>query len=315
MRPDMAPSSHGSPSIGGRYKAQGRESATFGCHPPEGAVLVSTKRTDMKGLFVLAFVAALCVAPFRAEGPPGVLRPLPRPGYGGVQTLPAPLPAPLGSSFKQTRPSYRPQIQPSLIQTKPLPRPVTLPAKLPEDLRQTRPIARPQTQPLPVVLPADLSSSGKQTKPLPRPVTLPAKLPEDLKQTRPVVRPQVQPAHPSGGVRPLPAVLPADLRGSGKQTKPLPRPVPLPAVDLKQTRPVARPSYHRPQVLPAYPSGGRQTLPAALPADLQGPRKQTRPVLRPSPYSPLRETEICRNCAQLSFVRRGACCKRWNSCC
>ncbi|XP_047502323.1 gibberellin-regulated protein 14-like [Penaeus chinensis] len=220
----------------------------------------------MKGFFAVALVAVLCAAPLRAE-------PLPRPGYGGVQTLPAPLPADLRSS--QTRPFdrpdvpsfQRPQIQPqhpsSFKQTKPLPRPVTLPARLPQDLKQTRPVVRPQVQPQPVVLPAGLSSPGRQTKPLARPVTLPARLPEGF----------------------------------------------------RQTRPVARPSYHRPQVLPAYPSGGRQTLPAKLPEDLRGPSKQTRPVVRPTSYIPQGETEICRNCAQLSYVRRGACCKRWNTCC
>ncbi|XP_063600208.1 uncharacterized protein LOC134776397 [Penaeus indicus] len=188
----------------------------------------------MKGFSAVALVAVLCVAPLRAEQ--GVLRPLPRPGYGGVQTLPAPLPADLRSS--QTRPYgrpdvpsfQRPQIQPqhpsSFKQTKPLPRPVTLPAKLPQDLKQTRPVVRPQAQALPVVLPAGISSPGKQTKPLPRPVTLPARLPEGHRQTRPVARPsyhrpQVLPAYPSGGRQTLPATLPEDLRGPSKQTRPV----------------------------------------------------------------------------------------------
>ncbi|XP_063600397.1 keratinocyte proline-rich protein-like [Penaeus indicus] len=263
----------------------------------------------MKGFFP-PWPWSPCSASLTLRAEQGVLRPLPRPGYGGVQTLPAPLPADLRSS--QTRPYgrpdvpsfQRPQIQPqhpsSFKQTKPLPRPVTLPAKLPQDLKQTRPVVRPQA--LPVVLPAGLSSPGKQTKPLPRPVTLPAKLPQDLKQTRPVVRPQAQA---------LPVVLPAGISSPGKQTKPLPRPVTLPArlpEGHRQTRPVARPSYHRPQVLPAYPSGGRQTLPATLPEDLRGPSKQTRPVIRHT-------SGTCRNCVQLSYARRDLCCRRLNACC
>ncbi|XP_042864206.1 extensin-like isoform X2 [Penaeus japonicus] len=276
---------------GGRYKCQVAGVPHSTPIPPQAQT--SFKRAVMKGLCVVALVAALCVAPFRAERPPsGVLRPMPRPGTEGVHTLPALLPDHLRSSHRQTRPSYRPdvpsfqrpQIQPRHpsfnVQTKPLPRPVgaiTLPAELPEDFRQTRPFVRPDVPSFqrPQIQPRH-PSFNVQTKPLPRPVgaiTLPAELPEDFRQTRPFVRPdvpsfqrpQIQPRHPSFNV----------------QTKPLPRPV------------------------------GVRTLPAELPEDF----RQTRPALRPTSYVPHAESEICQSCERLTFVRRGACCKRWNLCC
>ncbi|XP_063600205.1 uncharacterized protein LOC134776396 isoform X1 [Penaeus indicus] len=300
----------------------------------------------MKAVCIVALFAALCVAPFRAERPPaGMLRPLPRPGHEGVRTLPALLP----DDLRQTRPArpdvppfQRPQIQPRhpsfIKQTKPLPRPVgveTLPAELPEDFRQTRPFARPAgVNTLPADLPEDLQGSRKQTrpfvrpdvpsfqrpqiqprhpsflmqtKPLPRPVgveTLPAELPEDLKQTRPFARP--------AGVNTLPADLPEDLRGSRKQMRPFDRP------DV--------PSFQRPQIQPQHPSFTKQTKPLPRPVELPGDLKQTRPfarppvpsLQRPNPWSlhvPQGEAEICQSCERLPFVRRGACCKRWNLCC
>ncbi|XP_063600206.1 uncharacterized protein LOC134776396 isoform X2 [Penaeus indicus] len=195
---------------------------------------------------------------------------------------------------------------------RPLPRPGhegvrTLPALLPDDLRQTRP-ARPDVPPFqrPQIQPRH-PSFIKQTKPLPRPVgveTLPAELPEDFRQTRPFARP--------AGVNTLPADLPEDLQGSRKQTRPFVRP------DV--------PSFQRPQIQPQHPSFTKQTKPLPRPVELPGDLKQTRPfarppvpsLQRPNPWSlhvPQGEAEICQSCERLPFVRRGACCKRWNLCC
>ncbi|XP_071520443.1 uncharacterized protein [Panulirus ornatus] len=201
------------------------------------------------------------------------------------------------SSHKQTKPVPRPQIQP--------PRPYggvqTLPARLPEDFRrpaggQTRPSYRPDVPSFqrPQIQPAH-PSAGVQT--------LPARLPEDFRrpaggQTRPSYRPdipsfqrpQIQPAHPSAGVQTLPARLPEDFRRpAGGQTRPSYRP------DI--------PSFQRPQIQPPHPS--------FLKENISG--KQTKPA--PKSFIPQEEADICSDCGHLSFVRKGACCRRWDLCC